>query len=885
MFRIIMILLVFLSTTLSYAGDTRPTVDQINRDIQQKGAQWVAGKNKFTKMSDAELAKMFPPTEREINPAPIQKSTQQSAKGLSAPTGTYPTSFDWRNVNGKNYMTAVKSQGGCGSCVFFAGTAAMEGLVKIKYDLPQWNLNLSEQYFQSCIPADARTCETGGQPQLDYFQLIDKGLVQEKYAPYTGLTKTCAQSFSGDLNTIGDYRLTSVISLPFTWDDVNKVAIAPTIEEYKQTLIENGPFVAIMWIYTDLFSYTSGIYSYTSGKPVTMHAVVVVGYDDVNQCLIVRNSWGDDWGESGYFRIAYSETLFYSKTRFSVEHYIMKGVYAYRNEPPLVPTASVTTPPPTITREHEWNFSVVAGDTVDYQYRLDGGAYGSWTPVATPIHLTNLPRGTHKLELLARSDLGVSQSVSTPTVYTWEVYDVPPDVQILNPPTNPSPYRAYSLKIGGDRVVQYAYQVDGGAWLGYWVTGVNIEVVGLSDGAHTLAVEGVDSLGNNSITSITWTVNTNPLKGWVFIPGSGVTNNRSATLYMGQSGGGTIYRYSIDGGPYSASTAIVEGAENTFTVNNLADGGHTVTLVVENAATHEVSTPVSVSWTVDATAPVAVLTGLPTNPTTERAINVTVGGGDVVSYQYTLDDSGLFSTRDVSEKIARTSLSFGEHTLRVVGKDALDNTQVTPTSYTWTIKSNPATLWVGAPNHNPTNERTMTLSVGQTGGGNVYRYSLDGSSYSTNYNFVNSAGSITVSGLSDGSHTVSVVAENTTTGEVTAPISVSWVVDTVAPVATLSNPPGDKTTELSALITVGGQDVVSYKYKLDGASYSSATDVATKIMLVNLSTGKHTLTVIGQDSVGNIQQTPTVYTWTVGSTPITKSVYPAAAIQLLLMGG
>ena len=37
------------------------------------------------------------------------------------------------------------------------------------------------------------------------------------------------------------------------------------------------------------------------------HCVLIVGYDDVNQCFIVKNSWGTGWGEAGYFRIAYSE--------------------------------------------------------------------------------------------------------------------------------------------------------------------------------------------------------------------------------------------------------------------------------------------------------------------------------------------------------------------------------------------------------------------------------------------------------------------------------------------------------------------------------------------------------------------------------------------------
>jgi C1A family cysteine protease len=39
------------------------------------------------------------------------------------------------------------------------------------------------------------------------------------------------------------------------------------------------------------------------------HAVVLVGYDDVKQMFLVRNSWGPDWGIAGYFWMAYAYVL------------------------------------------------------------------------------------------------------------------------------------------------------------------------------------------------------------------------------------------------------------------------------------------------------------------------------------------------------------------------------------------------------------------------------------------------------------------------------------------------------------------------------------------------------------------------------------------------
>lgn len=35
------------------------------------------------------------------------------------------------------------------------------------------------------------------------------------------------------------------------------------------------------------------------------HAVAVVGYNDETQCFIVRNSWGENWGNAGFFHLPY----------------------------------------------------------------------------------------------------------------------------------------------------------------------------------------------------------------------------------------------------------------------------------------------------------------------------------------------------------------------------------------------------------------------------------------------------------------------------------------------------------------------------------------------------------------------------------------------------
>jgi len=41
-------------------------------------------------------------------------------------------------------------------------------------------------------------------------------------------------------------------------------------------------------------------------RPIGGHAVLAVGYDDGSQRFMVRNSWGAEWGQGGYFSIPYA---------------------------------------------------------------------------------------------------------------------------------------------------------------------------------------------------------------------------------------------------------------------------------------------------------------------------------------------------------------------------------------------------------------------------------------------------------------------------------------------------------------------------------------------------------------------------------------------------
>ena len=56
---------------------------------------------------------------------------------------------------------------------------------------------------------------------------------------------------------------------------------------------------------TNLFqAYTTGVFNENASSNVN-HMVTLVGWDDDLQAWLIKNSWGEYWGENGYMWINY----------------------------------------------------------------------------------------------------------------------------------------------------------------------------------------------------------------------------------------------------------------------------------------------------------------------------------------------------------------------------------------------------------------------------------------------------------------------------------------------------------------------------------------------------------------------------------------------------
>ncbi len=261
------------------------------------------------------------------NPAPRRPAdlfSKSPEEEIASGALQLSASFDWRNVNGQNYVSPVKNQGSCGSCWAFGTVAPLEAKLLISGGELA---DLSEQYLVSCNN-NGWSCN-GGWWAHDYHDNkkasgeLEAGSVLESIFPYTASNSAC--------NPPHDHYQKIE-----NWKYVGSSFGVPSVEAIKTAITTYGPVAAAVCVGSAFTGYHSGIFStdekYVCKTGQVNHAVVLVGWDDATDTWIMKNSWGTGWGESGYMRI--------KRNVSNIGYAANYVVYTY--SPPALPP----TPPP-----------------------------------------------------------------------------------------------------------------------------------------------------------------------------------------------------------------------------------------------------------------------------------------------------------------------------------------------------------------------------------------------------------------------------------------------------------------------------------------------------------------------------------------------------------
>ena len=436
--------------------------------------------------------------------------------------------------------------------------------------------------------------------------------------------------------------------------------------------------------------------------------------------------------------------------------------------------------------------------------------------------------------------------------------------------TRADPDFSFSSSEGGST---FECQLDGGGWSS---CASPKSYTGLSDGSHTFEVRATDAAGNTDGTpaSFTWTVDTAAPNTTITAQPSDPSNSADADFSFSSSEGGSTFECRIDGGAWSSCSSPKSHT-------GLSDGSHTFEVRATDGAGNTDPTPASFTWTIDTTAPNTTITAQPNDPSNVTgpsfSFNSSEGGS---TFECQLDGGGWSSC---SSPKSYAGLTQGSHTFQVRATDAAGNTDASPASFTWTIDttdpSSAITFPAAAGFYNTATWNDFSGTASDAGGAALDKVEVsikrdaddqywNGTAFADgteNWRVATGTASWTLAFASgnfpgDGDYTMRVRATDTA-GNVQAPLTRAFAVDTVAPETSITAQPNDPTNATGASFSfTADQPGSTFDCKLDGGVVRSCTSPKS---YSGLAAGSHTFQVRATDPAGNPDLTPASFTWTI----------------------
>lgn len=239
---------------------------------------------------------------------PLQKPTvhKVSNKQQKLLNGTATDSkFDLRDENldgdfNDTRLTVIKDQGSCGACWAFATYGALESNIKIEENL---TVDFSENHLKHNHGLELGPCSGGNMDIASAYLSRANGPVNESDDPYD------ANSTEANNSAVAVRYIENIVKLPVRANTSDNAYL-------KEALTAHGALYVDIHIYGMAEATADNNYSvYNSDNTISSdHAVLLVGWDDNYQAqgqtgaFILKNSWGTDWGENGYFYVPYTDT-------------------------------------------------------------------------------------------------------------------------------------------------------------------------------------------------------------------------------------------------------------------------------------------------------------------------------------------------------------------------------------------------------------------------------------------------------------------------------------------------------------------------------------------------------------------------------------------------
>ncbi|MDP2282677.1 MAG: hypothetical protein Q8L06_00950, partial [Pseudohongiella sp.] len=516
------------------------------------------------------------------------------------------------------------------------------------------------------------------------------------------------------------------------------------------------------------------------------------------------------------------------------------------NTPPAAPQLSLAidsgvSDNDQVTNTVTINVSNLAANA-SWEFSVDGGR--NWNP-GSGDSFSIVEPGSNTV-LVRQSLPGTSPSSAAALSFTLD--NSAPSAPALSLAVSPNGSTVNSgvVNVNGiESGARWEFSLDGNTWS----AGEGSSVTITNNGLNTLQVRQTDLAGNISdITTLSFTLDSvGPSAPTVSLANNtGVATDSitsDGTVTIGGIESGANWQFSLDGNVWS------EGSGNSVTLTG--DGSKTLQVRQTDAAGN-VSASGALNFTLDSSAPIAPTLAMAENTnnpsdtvTSNRTINVSglesgaswqfSLGGDVWAdgsgSNFAVTDDGTYIVQvrqtDVAGNLSdASSLNFTLDTVKPFSPviALADDTNIVSDSVT----------------------RISTVNVSGLESNASWEYSLDGS------NWADGIGS-SFAVVGDGNKSIQ-VRQTDVAGNVSDPVSLNFVFDTVAPpapslaLASDTNNASDSITSNGAINVTGFESDATWQYSLDGSNWSDGSGSSVSVE----GDGSKVLQVRQMDLAGNV---------------------------------
>jgi cathepsin X len=256
---------------------------------------------------------------------------------------TLPANYDWRNMNGTNFLSWNKNQHipeYCGSCWSQGTTSSIADRFNIKFGIKTTPVALSAQVIVNCHAGG--DC-SGGEPGSVYEYAFIHGV------PHASCEQYDAGNLSGSDGCqpidicrdctwppcpAGQKCLDKCWAVDYKKHYVSSYYGVAGVDQMKAELFKNGPISCGIQA-TDKFetTYFGGIFRDYIAVPELNHEIAVVGWgldeESGDEYWVGRNSWGTYWGEYGFFKVPIGE----ASVNMGIQTDCSAGIPSYDKHP------------------------------------------------------------------------------------------------------------------------------------------------------------------------------------------------------------------------------------------------------------------------------------------------------------------------------------------------------------------------------------------------------------------------------------------------------------------------------------------------------------------------------------------------------------------------